>query len=45
MARACWVATSHRALLEVSFENITPGEGIIAQNAHVWTVAGVYSSQ
>lgn len=35
------VAASQRTLLEMAFEDVTAREGVFAQVAHVWTIAGV----
>lgn len=43
MTGSSWVTTTDRALLEVTLEDIAPGERIIAQDAHVWSVASVYT--
>lgn len=41
MTRTSRIATSNRAFLEVTLQDITPGERIIAQNTHVRSVTGV----
>jgi hypothetical protein len=45
MACSCWITTSHGALLEVALEDVTPGEGVVAQNTHVRTVSSICEGQ
>lgn len=42
MVGVAGVATSNRALLEVALEDVTAREGVLAELALVWPVAGVY---
>lgn len=41
VARPSRVAAANGALLEVTLQNVTPGERIIAENTHVWSVTSV----
>ena len=41
VVRAGWVAPSYRALLEVTLEDITSAEGVLAKMALVRSLAGV----
>jgi len=41
MTGTCWVTTTNGAFLEMSLQNITSGEGIAAQNTHIWSVSSV----
>jgi hypothetical protein len=41
VTRSGGVATTDRALLEVTLQDITSREGVAAENAHVWAITGV----
>lgn len=42
MAHAGRVASSNRAFLKVPLQNVTSGEGIVAECAHIWPITGIY---
>lgn len=45
VAGSSWISAADGTLLEVALEDVTSGEGVAAQNAHVRAVSGVFEKK